>query len=79
MRLYEDIMEKQKEGGKEGAVVLYKSGIFVYAVGKNSVILADLFCLKPRCIKKEVCQISIPKKKSRKIPRKLLANILKNQ
>lgn len=28
MRLYEEIIEKQKEGD----VVLYKSGIFVYAI-----------------------------------------------
>ena len=73
MRLCEEIMEKQKEEGKEGYVVLQKSGIFVYAVGKDAVILADLFCLKLRCIKKGVCQISISEKSLERYIEKLIA------
>lgn len=67
---FNEIVENLQEKNK-GYIVLVRNGIFFIAIGKDAVIIHEIFELKPICFKEKTCKCVIPVKSIEKYINKI--------
>ena len=64
-KFVEQVQEIQKKN--IGKIILVRNGIFFCGIGKDAVIMEQLFGYKPICIKNQICKIGVPVSKFKKL------------
>lgn len=67
MKYLEIVKKLQNLNCNLDVLVLVKSGVFFYGIGKDAIILTEKLGLNYCCIKKELCKCAIPVVKIEKI------------
>ncbi len=71
MKYLEIVKSLQKSEKNEDMLVLVRSGVFFYGIGKDAIILTQNLRLNYCCIKKQICKVAIPVIKINNIIQKL--------
>ena len=71
MKYLEIVKRLQKLNCNLDVLVLVRSGVFFYGVGKDAIILTEQLGLNYCCIQKEMCKCAIPVVRIREIMKKL--------
>lgn len=71
---FNEIVKNLQERNK-GYIVLVRNGIFFIAIGKDAVIIHEIFDLKPICFREKTCKCVIPVKSIEKYISKINASL----